>query len=202
MTGVLRRAKPRGRWDGQKRRRHRRTEEGFVKTEAETEGCIYKPRNTRLAGNHQSQDSSSGWILSQNLRSNQPCQRLGFTLPACRAVRQYVYVLLSLQFCGNLSLQSLETNAKWLGGKRERRNHNQTGKHCTGPHMRCDCFTPNSGDGNGWSQEESTTQFSYLTSYNFPLVYYTYRNSFIEPLLCARYCTYCINYFIHITKTC
>ena len=130
--------------------------------------CIYKPGPPGLPATPRARQSA--WVDCPSEPPGQPVlPATHFTLLASRAMRQYIYVLWSPWFCANLLLQSLETNTEWCGGRRWGRNHSQTGEHCSGPHARRDCSTPNSGDGNGGDQEESVPQFSRLTSYISPM---------------------------------
>ena len=130
--------------------------------------CIYKPGPPGLPATLRARRAA--WVDCPSEPPGQPVPpATRFTLLASRTMKRYIYVLWSPWFCANLLLQSLETNTEWCGGRRWGRNHRQTGEHCTGPHVRRDCSTPNSGDGNGGDQEESVPQFSCLTSYIFPM---------------------------------
>ena len=168
MTVVLTRAKPRGRWARQMRRRHKKERGRPCEDGGRNGRCIYKPGPAGLPATPRARQAA--WEDCPPEPPGQPVlPATCFTLLASRVMRQYIYVVWSPWFCANLLPQSLETNTEWCGGRRGRRNHNQTGEHCTGPHTRCGCSMPNSGDGNGVNQEESVPRFSRLASYISPV---------------------------------
>lgn len=73
--------------------------------EAEIGKMLHKPRITGSPG-----DTGAERIPPQSSRENQPCQYLDLGLLACRAVREYIPVVLSPPVCGPLSWKPQETN--------------------------------------------------------------------------------------------